>query len=60
MKRLFRKRNSSIGGVCSGISEFFDVDVTIIRILFVCLIFTSFPIIISYLIMWYLIPKEEI
>lgn len=58
MKKLYRKRSSNLAGICSGIGEYFDVDETLIRILFLILIFTPFPIFITYLMMWLVIPKE--
>jgi phage shock protein C len=58
MKKLTRSSYKQIGGVCQGISEFTDIDVTIIRLIFVGLIFTPFPSIITYLICWIVIPKK--
>jgi phage shock protein C len=60
MKKLFRTRNSSIAGVCSGISKYFNIDETVIRILFIVGIFTPVPTIFIYLLMWIIIPKEPI
>lgn len=60
MKKIFRKRNSSLGGVCSGIGEYFDIDETIVRVLFIVGIFTPFPIILTYLLLWIIIPKTPI
>jgi phage shock protein C len=60
MKRLIRKRNSSVAGVCSGISEYLNIDETVIRILFLIGIFTPIPIIFIYLILWIVVPKETI
>ena len=34
-KRLKRSQNKMIAGVCAGIGEYFQVDVTLIRILWV-------------------------
>jgi phage shock protein PspC (stress-responsive transcriptional regulator) len=59
MKRLKRLSNSVIAGVCKGLSEYFNIDESIIRIIFVALIFTPFPIIITYLLMWLIIPLER-
>jgi phage shock protein PspC (stress-responsive transcriptional regulator) len=48
-----------IAGVCGGLAEYFDLDVSIIRILFVVLtIFTAaFPGILVYIIMWIVVPE---
>jgi phage shock protein PspC (stress-responsive transcriptional regulator) len=59
MKKLFRDKYGIIGGVCQGLSNYFNVDETILRIIFVALVFTPFPIIITYLFMWMIIPLER-
>ena len=58
-KRLFLdSENRVLGGVCSGMSIYFNVDPVIIRILFVLLVFLGFGIsIIIYLILWVVVPK---
>ncbi|NND77088.1 MAG: PspC domain-containing protein [Flavobacteriales bacterium] len=59
-KRLFRdKDNSLIGGVCSGISNYFGWDPVWLRILAVVLfIFAGFGLL-TYIILWVVIPKAE-
>jgi phage shock protein PspC (stress-responsive transcriptional regulator) len=59
MKKLYRANSSTVGGVCKGLSKYFIVDESLIRIIFFALIFTPFPIIITYLFMWMIIPLEE-
>ena len=58
MKRL-KRPHGEIAGVCKGLSEYFNIDESIIRIMFVALVFTPFPIIITYLLMWMIIPLER-
>jgi phage shock protein C len=58
MGKLYRKRNSKIAGICSGLGQYFNVDETLIRLLFVILIFSPAPVIIGYLLSWIVIPKE--
>jgi len=58
MKNLYRANSSTVSGVCKGLSKYFIVDESLIRIIFVALIFTPFPIIITYLFMWMIIPLE--
>lgn len=58
MKRL-KRPHGEIAGVCKGLSEYFNIDESIIRIIFVALIFTPFPISITYLLMWMIIPLER-
>ena len=60
-KKLRRsKRNQVIAGVCSGLAKFLDIDVVIIRLLWVIItIFTGFfPGILTYII-WVIIVPEE-
>ena len=60
MKRLYRNtRNASIAGVCAGLSEYYNMDVLVIRLIFfVGTLFTVFPFILTYLIMWIVIPEK--
>lgn len=58
-KILTRKSDSVLGGVCSGLSDYTTVDVTLWRLLFVLgTIFTVFPFILTYIILWILVPLE--
>jgi len=61
VKRLYRaaEKDSMVGGVCAGIAEYFEVDPTLVRILWA--IFTVISIgtgILIYLISWIIIPKK--
>lgn len=59
-KRLFRDPDSKkIAGVCSGISSYFNVDVTIIRIIFVLFIFLYGFTIVLYIVFWVAMPKAS-
>ncbi|HAH25582.1 MAG TPA: PspC domain-containing protein [Prolixibacteraceae bacterium] len=60
-KRLTRSRDKMVAGVLAGIGDYFDVDPTIIRIVYVILSIASvgFPGLIAYLIMWAIIPEEK-
>ena len=57
-KKLTRSNNKSLAGVCSGIAEYFDVDPTVIRILYVFLtVFSAgFPGILVYIILAVIMP----
>ena len=57
-KKLYRSNDKKISGVCSGIAEYFDVDPTLIRLLWVALtIFSAcFPGIILYIIFAIVMP----
>jgi phage shock protein C len=58
MKKLYRHRNSEIAGVCSGLGEYFNIDESIFRLLFIVGIFTPFPSILTYFLFWAIVPKE--
>ncbi|MDF2801749.1 MAG: Stress-responsive transcriptional regulator [Anaerocolumna sp.] len=58
MKRLYRSSNNSmIAGVCGGIAEYFDIDPTIVRLIFVVAIFSGISIL-AYIIAILIIPKD--
>lgn len=59
MRKLYRTNPSEVAGVCGGLGNYFQIDESIIRILFIVLAFTPFPIIMSYLLLWMVIPKEK-
>ena len=60
-KRLTRSNDKMVAGVLGGIGKYFDIDPTIIRIVYVVLTIASigFPGLVAYLIMWAVIPEEE-
>lgn len=51
-------KNKKIGGICSGLSDMLDVDVTILRFVFFMLWFSPVPIITAYLVAWFIVPKK--
>lgn len=58
-KRLFRSRTDRmIAGVCGGIAKYFDIDPTIIRLLWVFIILLGGSGILAYIICWIVIPEE--
>ena len=54
MKKLHRSSNRVVAGVCGGVAEYFDIDPTLIRVLYAVLTFFSaaFPGIILYIILY--------
>jgi phage shock protein PspC (stress-responsive transcriptional regulator) len=55
--RLFRNPNDKIlGGVCSGIGNYFDIDPVIVRLIFVVLFLTFGMGLLAYVIAWIVIP----
>jgi phage shock protein C len=60
-KRLYRSnRDIMLGGVCGGLAEYFNLDPTIVRLLFVLLAFVTalFPALILYFILWVIVPRN--
>lgn len=57
-KKFYRDTDSRmIAGVCSGLSAYTGVDVTIIRVLFVALAFAYGTAFLVYIILWFVAPK---
>lgn len=58
-RKLYRSRtNRSIAGICGGLGEFFNVDVTVMRLLMLFLIIFGGLSIWAYLILWLIIPEQ--
>jgi phage shock protein C len=59
-KKLYRSRNNRmLAGVCSGLANFFGIDPTVVRLIFVAgtlLGFGSF--ILIYLVLFIVVPEE--
>ena len=59
MKKLYRNKEASkIAGICSGLSDYFEIDPTIIRLIFLFGLFAGGGIIV-YLIGWFIIPVKK-
>lgn len=61
--RLFRNMNDRvIGGVAAGLADYFQIDVVLMRVLFVLAIFIPVPthIILLYIILWIVMPKRPL
>lgn len=62
MKRLRRSRKEKmIAGVCGGLAEYFDLDPTIMRIIYVVvsIVSVAFPGILVYIILWIVMPEAD-
>lgn len=58
-KRLYRSRDDKIiAGVAAGIADYFGVDPTLVRLIFVALLFANEIGFSLYVIAWILIPEE--
>lgn len=62
-KRLHRSAtDSKLAGVCGGLAEYWDVDSTVVRLVWVLLVIFPVPFvpaILGYLVAWIVIPKAE-
>ena len=56
-KKLSRSHNKMIGGVCAGIADYLGLDPTIVRIVWVLMLFFAGFGILLYLILWIIMPK---
>ena len=59
-RKLYRSRSKRIlAGVCGGLGEYFNVDATLIRVLFVVLAVFGGAGLILYLAMWIIVPDAS-
>jgi phage shock protein PspC (stress-responsive transcriptional regulator) len=55
-KRFTRDtKNALLGGVCSGTARYFNIDVTLVRIVWILVIGLN---LFTYLILWLIIPSD--
>jgi phage shock protein PspC (stress-responsive transcriptional regulator) len=60
MKKLYRSReNKIIAGICGGIGKYFNIDPTLVRILWILFLFAGGAGIIAYIIAWIIIPLKS-
>ncbi len=62
-KRLVRPRaNRKIAGVCAGLAEYFDLDITLVRVLWLIVTFFSgiIPGLVGYVVAWIVMPEEPV
>ena len=60
MKRLYRsKTDIKIAGICGGLGEIFEIDPTILRLLFVLFALATaiMPMVVTYIVGWIIIPE---
>lgn len=59
MKRLYlSSTDKKIAGVCGGLAEYFGIDPTIVRIIFLFLLFGAGSGLLLYLIVWIAAPNS--
>ncbi len=61
-KKLYRSQaDKIIGGVCAGLAEYFDLDLNLVRLLFVALTLLTalLPMLVFYIIAWIIVPLKQ-
>ena len=57
-RRLVRSINDrKIAGVCSGLADYFDIDPTVVRVIWALATFIPGPNIIAYIVLWIVLPE---
>jgi len=63
-RRLMRSSTDrKIAGVCGGIAEYFEIDSTVVRLVWLVLLFIPVPIvpsIVAYIVAWLVMPQAPI
>ncbi len=58
-KKLYRsKEDRKIAGVCGGLGEYFDIDPTIVRLIWLAMLFAVGSGVLAYIIGWIIVPEK--
>jgi phage shock protein C len=58
-RKLYRSTsNRQLAGVCGGLAEYFNLDPTLIRVLFIVLAVLGGSGVLLYLALWIIVPKQ--
>ncbi|OYX38420.1 PspC domain-containing protein [Candidatus Saccharibacteria bacterium 32-50-10] len=59
-KTLYRsKTDRKIAGICGGLGKYFNIDPTIVRVIFILMLLPGgLPGVLPYLVLWVVIPEE--
>ena len=59
-KRLYRSSSErKVAGVCGGLAEYFNVDPTLVRVLFVLATLAGGPGLLLYIVLWIVMPEAD-
>lgn len=59
-KKLLRStKNKMVAGVCGGLGEFFNIDPTVIRLLFILVAIAGGSAVLAYIILWIVMPSDN-
>jgi phage shock protein C len=53
------RRHKAIAGVCAGFADYFDLDISLVRVIWLLVALFGGGGLIAYLICWIVIPREE-
>jgi phage shock protein PspC (stress-responsive transcriptional regulator) len=57
-RRLYRSRNNrQFAGVCGGLADYFNIDATLVRVLFVVLAVLGGSGLLAYILLWIVVPE---
>ena len=56
---MLDKRNKKIAGVCAGFARYFEMDVTLVRVLWLAIALGTGIGFIAYLVAWLLMPSDR-
>ncbi|MBT6964351.1 MAG: PspC domain-containing protein [Lentimicrobiaceae bacterium] len=58
-KKLYRVKDKEVfGGVCAGLAEYFNIDVVLVRVIFVLLALFGGGGVLIYIILWIAVPNK--
>ncbi|ETO93406.1 PspC domain-containing protein [Legionella oakridgensis] len=58
-KKLYRsRRERMLAGVCGGLAQYFEIDPTWMRLIFILFFFLGGSALLAYVILWILVPLE--
>jgi len=59
-KKLYRSRTERmLAGVCAGLAKYFNIDPTIVRLVFVVFFFAGGAALLAYVILWIVVPLDN-
>jgi|SRR5215831_21157515 len=56
---MLDKRNKKIAGVCSGFARYLDIDVTVVRVIWLAIALTAGIGFLAYLAAWIIMPSDQ-
>ncbi len=59
-KMYLSTTDKKIGGVCGGLAEYFDIDSTLVRLLWVIAVLCAGTGLLAYIIFWIVLPKKPV